>query len=79
LKLPLPVPAPEPEIVIHGALDVPVQPQPPCEVTETVPGPPAGGKDCEGGVAVYVHEPPACVTLNACPPIVSVPVLGLVV
>src|SRR5206468_4252463 len=48
----------------------------PAAVTATLPGPPASVIDCVVGAIEYVHDGAAadCVTVNACPAIVSVPV-----
>jgi hypothetical protein len=68
--LPLPVAA---VIVIQDALLVAVQAQPVAEVTVTVPPVvPAAGTLAEGAEIVGAQGAPACVTVNALPPIVSV-------
>ena len=77
--VPLPEPVPVPLIVIQGALVVALQAQPVSVVKVIVPGPPPSVNDCAAGLAVYVHVPPGCEMVNGWPPIVSVPVRGLVV
>lgn len=70
--MPLPVP---PEVtLIHVALLVALQGQPVAEVTATVPVPPAAEAVAEDGEIDGAHAAPACVTVNASPPIVSDPV-----
>jgi hypothetical protein len=67
-------------MVIHDALGVAVQAHPACTVTLIVRLlPPAGGTLSEAGATVKLHEPPACVSANDCPAIVSVAPRGLVV
>jgi hypothetical protein len=70
------VPDPVPEAplvtVIHGALLVAVQGQPPLAVTATVALPPPTTKGCVDGAIVNVH-PPSWFTVTVRPPIVAVP------
>jgi len=71
----LPLPVAPALIVIHVALLVAVQLQPVPAVTVTVPV--VATDDVrfdEVGAIVNVQGAPACVTVNVCPPIVSVPV-----
>src|SRR5437762_7396257 len=72
----LPVPDAPELIVIQGAFETAVHAQLPAAVTATLPGPPASVIDCVVGAIEYVHDGAAadCVTVNACPAIVSVPV-----
>jgi hypothetical protein len=66
-------------IVIHAALGVAVHAHPFCTVTAIVPVTPAAGTVADAGVTLKVHEPPACVSANDCPAMVSVADRGLVV
>jgi len=75
----LPVPLAPAPIVIHVALLVAVQLQPLLVVTVIEPlAASDDGRFDEVGEIVKVHETPACVTVNVCPPIVIVPVRELV-
>lgn len=76
--VPSPLPVAPDVIVTHEFAVVAVQSQPPGAVTVTVPLPPAAGTACDVGVIVTSHEMPACVTVNALPAIVSVPVRDVV-
>src|SRR5262249_2602973 len=79
--VPLPVPL-DPDVTVNhvGALLVAVQVQLPTDaVTPTVPLPAAAPGDALVASRVNVHGAPACVTVNVCPAIVSVPVRGVVV
>ena len=70
--------APAP-IVIHASLLVAVQLQPALAVTVIEPlAASDDGRLFEVGEIVNVHETPACVTVNVCPPIVIVPVRDVV-
>ena len=78
--MPLPDPLPPAVMVIQDALAVAVQAHPACTVTAIVrPLPPAAGTLSEVGATAKLHVPPACVSANACPAIVSVAARGLVV
>jgi hypothetical protein len=80
VTVPLPDPLPPAVTVIHEALGVAVHAQPACTVTLIVRLlPPAAGTVSEVGATEKVHEPPACVSANDCPAIVSVADRGLVV
>jgi hypothetical protein len=48
----------------HGAPLEATQPQPAGVVTLMLPDPPAAGNDWLGGVTVYVHAAPGCVTVT---------------
>ena len=61
-------------MVSHETLLVAVQSQPAAVVTAIVLVPPAAGADWKSGVTLKAHDPEACVTVNVCPAIVSVPV-----
>ena len=73
-----PVPLAPAVIVSHiGAVLVAVQVQAlAAAVTPTVPVPAAALGALLVGASVNVHTTPACVTVNVCPAIVSVPVRG---
>ena len=75
----MPVPVAPALIVIHEALLVAVQPQPVGAVTVTVPLPAADVTLADAAEIVELQGAPACVTVKVLPPIVSVPVRGLVV
>jgi hypothetical protein len=75
----LPLPVAPALIVIQLALLVAVQPQPVGAVTVTVPLPAADATLAEAAEIVELQGTPACVTVKVLPPIVSVPVRGLVV
>jgi hypothetical protein len=71
---PPPLPVAPPVIVSHEvSLLTPVHAQPPGVVTVVDPVPPAAVTDVALGAIVYVHGAAACVTVNVCPPMVSVP------
>ena len=71
---PFPLPLAPELIVIQSALLVAVQVQPPGADTTTVASPPLAGNDCEPVQITYMHPAAsACVTVNVCPAIVSVP------
>lgn len=72
--LPLPEPLAPPVTLSHDALLTAVQPQPPGATTLVDTAPPAAADDCDDDDRSNEHEAPACVTVNAWPPIVSVPV-----
>jgi hypothetical protein len=76
VTVPLPLPLAPEVIVIQLALLAAVQVQPVGAVTFTLPNPPMARKDCLAGTITYVQGAPACVTVNVCPPIVTVPVRG---
>jgi hypothetical protein len=78
LTLPEPVPLAPVRIVTHDALLVAVQLQPAPAVTITVPLPPEAERDWPVGEIVNEHPGAAWVTVNVLPPIVSVPVRGVV-
>jgi len=81
VTVPLPVPL-DPAVTVNhvGALLIAVQVQLPTDaVTPTVPLPAAALGDALVASNVNVHGAPACVTVNVCPAIVSVPVRGVVV
>jgi hypothetical protein len=66
--------------VIHASLLTAVQLQPVPAVTVTVPVVAADvAKFDDVGAIVNVQGAPACVTVNVCPPIVTVPVRDAVV
>jgi hypothetical protein len=66
--------------VIQDALGVADHAHPACTVTPIVRlVPPVAGTVSEDGETAKVHEPPACVSANAWPAIVSVADRGLVV
>ena len=73
VTLPLPVPDAPVEIDSHDALLVAVHAHPLAAVTAIdVPAPPAAPAVCDEGLIVY-EQPCACVTVNVCPAMVSVP------
>jgi hypothetical protein len=77
VTVPSPVPEVPPVIVIHDVVVLAVQANPAVAVTETVrPAlPPIGAASVVFEMAnAYVGVTPACVTVNVCPPIISVPV-----
>src|SRR6187431_905569 len=75
--VPLPLPDAPSVIVIHESLLIAVQVQPaPAETATGAPGPPCSSISCPVGLIEYV-QPEACVTVNVCPAIVSVPVLAV--
>jgi hypothetical protein len=73
------LPAAPAVIVIHAALLVAVHAHPVAEVTVTVPVAPAAGALADAAEIVGAHGAPACVTVNALPPIVSVAVRAVAV
>ena len=76
--LPEPVPLAPVKIVTHDAPLVAVQLQPAPAVTITVPLPPVADSDWLAGEIVNEHGAADWVTVNVLPPIVSVPVRGVV-
>jgi hypothetical protein len=72
--VPLPVPDAPESIVIQLSFSDAVQPHEPAAVTVTVPLPPSFGNDADMGEMEKVQTNASCVTVNVCPPIVSVPV-----
>ena len=75
----MPVPLAPAPIVIHASLLVAVQLQPAPAVTVIEPlAASDDGRLFEVGEIVSVHETPACVTVNVCPPMVIVPLRELV-
>jgi hypothetical protein len=74
----LPLPDAPEVTVIHAALLDEVQAHADPAVTATEPVPPAAGADALVGSIEYAHAGagaiPACVTVNVCPAIVTVPV-----
>jgi hypothetical protein len=72
---PLPLPGAPAVTVIHGALLVAVQSHPEAAVTVTVPDDAAEvARFTDDGEIVNAQGAPAWLTVNVCPPIVSVPV-----
>lgn len=71
--VPLPVPVPPLVIETHGALSTAVQPQPAGIETAILPVVDAASTDTPVGEMVDVQGMPACVTVNACPAIVTTP------
>jgi len=79
VTLPFPVPLAPAPIVIHASLLVAVQLQPVPAVTVIEPlAASDDGRLFDVGEIVNVHETPACVTVNVCPPMVIVPLRELV-
>ena len=78
VKSTLPLPAPVPPLVTvnQAALLTAVQEQPSPTVTATLLLPPAAAIDRLAGETAYVHvaDVPACVIVNAWPPMVMLPV-----
>ena len=73
----MPLPLVPPVIVIQDALLLAVHVQPAPTVTATVPEKvPAGAFD-EVGEIVAMHGAPACVMVKVLPPIVRIPVRGV--
>jgi len=72
--LPLEVPLVAPVKVIHVALLAADHAHPVPAVTLTLPVAALAVSDRLVGVIAYVHAAPACVTVNVCPAMVSVPV-----
>jgi hypothetical protein len=66
-------------MAIHVALLTAVQPQPAVAVTVTLPLVPPAATDWLIGAMAKVHATPDCITVNAWPPIVTVPVRDNVV
>lgn len=77
--MPGPLPLAPALMVIHVALSVAVHPQPVAAVTVTVALVADAPRLAEAGANVGAHGAPAWVTVNVLPPIVSVPVRGVVV
>ena len=75
----MPLPVAPALIVIHAALLVEVHAQPVAAVTVTVPVLAVEATLADAGEIVGAQGAPACVTVKVFPPIVSVPVRGLVV
>ena len=73
LTEPLPEPVAPAVTVIQGTLLTAVQEQPVVVVTAVDPFAPAAGTDWLEGEIENEHPTPACVTVNACPAIVNVP------
>src|SRR5262249_41733433 len=73
VPLPLTLPDPGLVIVIQFAFDEAVHAHALSVVTVADPFPPASGNDVTGAVTEYAQGA-ACVTVNGCSPIVSVPV-----
>jgi hypothetical protein len=72
--VPFPVPLVPLVMVIHDtALDA-VHAQTDGSVTATEPCPPLAPTEVVSGAMVVEHTMPACVTVNVCPPTVTVPV-----
>jgi hypothetical protein len=71
--LPFPVPSAAVVIVIHEVLLVDDHAQPAVVVIDVEPAAPAAGADRLAGEIAYEHVPAAWLTVNVCPPIVSVP------
>ena len=65
-------------MVSHDAPLDAVRAQPVVVVTVKVADPPPVANDAEAGVSVKLHEAAACVTVTACPAIVTVPVRDVV-
>ena len=73
--VPLPLPlAPLVTVSQDVLLLTAVHAHPDAAITLVEPVPPTARTDWLTGETEYVHGAPACVTLNVCPPIVSVPV-----
>jgi hypothetical protein len=73
--VPLPLPlAPLVTVSQDVLLLTAVHAHPDAAITLVEPVPPSARTDWLTGETEYVHGAPACVTLNVCPPIVSVPV-----
>ena len=75
---PLPVPLAPAVIVTHVALLVAVHPHPVDAVTAMLPVLAPGARFVDAGEMVDTHGMASCVTVNVLPPIVSVPVRGVV-
>lgn len=74
----VPEPVPDPEIVAHAAFEDVDHEQLDEVVTVIVPLAPEGGEVIDVGDTENVHGAAACVTVNVCPPIVTVPVRDVV-
>jgi hypothetical protein len=73
--VPLPLPlAPLVTVNQEVSLLTAVHAHPDAAITLAEPVPPSARTDWLNGETEYVHDAPACVTLNVCPPIVIVPV-----
>ena len=75
----VPVPVAPALIVIHEALLVAVQAQPVAAVTVTVPEPAVAARLADAAPIVGAQGAPAWLTVKVLPPIVSVPLRGVVV
>lgn len=76
VTVPLPLPLAPATIVIQDVELDAVHAQPLVAVTVTLSVPPPCPTDTLDGLMLYAQGCPACVTVNVCPPIVIVPVLG---
>jgi hypothetical protein len=76
---PLPLPDVPALSVIHAALLVDVHAQPVAAVTVTVPMPVEEATFADAGAIVGSHGAPAWLTVNVLLPMVSAPLLGVVV
>ena len=76
--MPLPLPLAPLVTVSHAALLTAVRGHPEPAVTATVPELVPATTEADDGEIANVHDVPACVTVNVCPAIVTVPVRGAV-